>query len=453
MIPALALVLATSGAARMVKTPDFVTSTVNTPDSVTATTETPDFVTSVEDTPEFVSSNKETPESVTSMEETPDFVTSTEETPEYVTSVEEMPEFVTSMRELSRRQLMHSCRKDLCNSPDGFGGKDCVSCSASEGMPCRNGFIPKKTGTQRVWWTTCSVYTCCEKHEFESKKGGKGKAGGIIGGIVGGICSLCSCFGWWRYRRKMKNKTKKVQQTCTFTKLSKTALCGINFQRKDGTICVLSINAAGAAAGCGLEVGDEVLSINGVNVTSAQQGADLLKEAEGEVKLIVDRIVKATELTYRFTKPSKTALCGINFQRKDGTTSVSSLDEEGAAAGCGLKVDDMVLFINRNGVKSPKQAADLLKDAEGEVNIIVIRFIVDDEEAATPAKAAGQDERVQVPTGDTPRERPLAMTAVTVEMPPVSSEHLQPTKKFCGECGTPRVLSSAFCGECGTRYD
>ena len=86
-----------------------------------------------------------------------------------------------------------------------------------------------------------------------------------------------------------------TEETSTFNKATVETMCGINMQ-KSGTdgkdTVVASLNAKGAAASCGLAVGDALLSINGMRVTSPDQGAMLLKSVEGEVTIRVTRFVR-----------------------------------------------------------------------------------------------------------------------------------------------------------------
>ena len=50
-------------------------------------------------------------------------------------------------------------------------------------------------------------------------------------------------------------------------------------------------NRKGAAADCGLKVGDVVLTINGSDVTSDSQATMLLKEAESVITIRVTRLI------------------------------------------------------------------------------------------------------------------------------------------------------------------
>ena len=76
-----------------------------------------------------------------------------------------------------------------------------------------------------------------------------------------------------------------TEQTYTFHKASMETVCGISLlsslQGSEGAF-IADLNSNGLAAGCGLQVGDTVLSINGVRVTSQHQGVMLLKSAVGE---------------------------------------------------------------------------------------------------------------------------------------------------------------------------
>ena len=81
------------------------------------------------------------------------------------------------------------------------------------------------------------------------------------------------------------------EHTFTFSKASMETMCGIGLITRAGTseTRISSLDPEGAGADCGLQVGDVLLTINGVPVTSQQQGARMLKSAEGEVKLRITR--------------------------------------------------------------------------------------------------------------------------------------------------------------------
>ena len=84
-----------------------------------------------------------------------------------------------------------------------------------------------------------------------------------------------------------------TEQTYTFIKASVETLCGISMVSseitKKTTISVLAPD--GAAADCGLRVGDVLLSINGMRVTSQEQAAMLLRSVEGEIKVCAARLM------------------------------------------------------------------------------------------------------------------------------------------------------------------
>jgi predicted metalloprotease with PDZ domain len=88
--------------------------------------------------------------------------------------------------------------------------------------------------------------------------------------------------------------TKQVptEQTYNSNKATAETLCGITMNTKGTVTAITSLNAKGAAASCGLAVGDALLSINGMRVTSPDQGAMLLKSVEGEVTIRATRLVR-----------------------------------------------------------------------------------------------------------------------------------------------------------------
>lgn len=98
---------------------------------------------------------------------------------------------------------------------------------------------------------------------------------------------------------EMPSHTVQVptEQKYTFHKASAEMVCGIAMKDVQGInapVVIASLNAGGAAASCGLAVGDALISVNGIRVTSKEQGATLLKSVEGEVKVCVTRLVAVT---------------------------------------------------------------------------------------------------------------------------------------------------------------
>jgi hypothetical protein len=139
--------------------------------------------------------------------------------------------------------------------------------------------------------------------------------GAIVGGAVGGVVALLLIIGLGiHFSRKNRNPatsgavavhpmaaggevpsvTEQVptEQTYNFNKATAETLCGIIMNTKGTVTAITSLNAKGAAASCGLAVGDALLSINGMRVTSPDQGAMLLKSVEGEVTIRVTRLVR-----------------------------------------------------------------------------------------------------------------------------------------------------------------
>merc|ERR1719478_1076670 len=98
---------------------------------------------------------------------------------------------------------------------------------------------------------------------------------------------------------EMPSQTVQVptEQKYTFHKASAEMVCSITLKdvhTGQQAVVIASLNAGGAAASCGLAVGDALISVNGIRVTSREQGATLLKSVEGEVKVCVTRLVAVT---------------------------------------------------------------------------------------------------------------------------------------------------------------
>ena len=113
-----------------------------------------------------------------------------------------------------------------------------------------------------------------------------------------------------------------------------------------------SLGSEYAAKDAELKVGDKLLSINDESVTSPTQAVKILKQAEGEVKVVVFRgevtvgMEVAMEMGVReynthpsgsitctFNKPTKDTKCGINMIKQPGESFVKI----GSLGGAGLK--------------------------------------------------------------------------------------------------------------------
>merc|ERR1719247_2935027 len=184
-------------------------------------------------------------------------------------------------------------------------------------------------------------------------------------------------------RGQMAQVQTPTEQTYTFHKASAETASGINLKRTKDGVVIASLKPKGAAADCGLAAGDAVLSINGMRVTSPDQGSTLLKSVEAEVTVCITRLVAEpapvrvpVEQTYTFHKATAETMCGITQKRDGKDTVITSLNAGGAAASCGLAVGDAMISINGMRVTSPEQAATLLKSVEGEVTVCITRLVL-----------------------------------------------------------------------------
>ena len=87
-----------------------------------------------------------------------------------------------------------------------------------------------------------------------------------------------------------KEEMRAEGRTRVFYKPNTDSFSGIGLRDHlagPGVVRVYALRPDGAAAGCGLVVGDVVLSVNGEAVTSWEQASALIKSAQGEVKIVV----------------------------------------------------------------------------------------------------------------------------------------------------------------------
>ena len=87
--------------------------------------------------------------------------------------------------------------------------------------------------------------------------------------------------------RLQKKRELEFSPVYTFHKPTVAANSGLVFTSSEAGTRVDSLDPDGAAAGCGLQHGDVVVSINKKKVKSATQAATMLQWLKGEIKVVV----------------------------------------------------------------------------------------------------------------------------------------------------------------------
>lgn len=158
----------------------------------------------------------------------------------------------------------------------------------------------------------------------------------------------------------------------------------------------------GAIRGVGARLGDKVISIGGTPVEDAYHAAELLKNAVGDIEVVVERVEEedakaalanldssrsSVPLSFRISKNKRKESLGVTLHSDspgcDGVV-ITGL-QNGGMRGVGARLGDKVISIGGSPVKHADEAADLLKKAVGDVEVVVERMEEDEETQAALA--------------------------------------------------------------------
>ena len=196
-------------------------------------------------------------------------------------------------------------------------------------------------------------------------------------------------------------EAKKAQSdviTGVVTKASADSSVGITLQKMagdDGTMLIKAVIAGGLFSKTDLKAGMEVLTVNGQSVKgmSTKEAVDLLRNAgAGEVSITAKKSSAAlpvekpkepepepidegiyesvSTISGVVNKEEKTSKCGILFSQVGaGPVKIKTIRPDGLFAATGLSAGMEVVNVNGIVVKTPKDAAKIIREAEGEVSV------------------------------------------------------------------------------------
>ena len=143
---------------------------------------------------------------------------------------------------------------------------------------------------------------------------------------------------------------------------------------------VMSLKPGGLAAQAGLLEGDLIVAVNGVPVTEHQDAIGLIDGADAVVSLVVRGFNRRVAL-------DRVRRLGFSVVRTaTGGVRISHVSPDGEAAHAGLLVGDEVLAAQGVLLESAKQAARVVRAADGVLSLTV----ADDKAQIVLDKAAGE---------------------------------------------------------------
>ena len=206
---------------------------------------------------------------------------------------------------------------------------------------------------------------------------------------------------------------ERPRKTVTLTKPTTESLVGItttNFDEEGlKAVKVENVKEGGLAAACGLKAGDAILKINGLPIARHEQFAELIKAAEGTVKIEVatppppplppkppaTKEQPAPPRNVTISKPSEEAIVGIvavNLEGDEKGVAVKEIQKGRLAEKAGLAAGDIIKKINGLVVTRHEMFSELLRGAAGDITLEVhSRAVASDPILASPPLAAASE--------------------------------------------------------------
>jgi len=140
-----------------------------------------------------------------------------------------------------------------------------------------------------------------------------------------------------------------------------------------GGIIVSNLTIGDADVKNSLEIGDRIISINGLNPSRPKDATRIMKKAPGRIDFCAERCT-TTIIEAFIMKKSQDEKVAIDICSKNNTDIIiSNFRVEGIATRTKLKIGDIICSINGVNPSMPLEAANIIKLAVGKVDIIVER--------------------------------------------------------------------------------
>lgn len=162
--------------------------------------------------------------------------------------------------------------------------------------------------------------------------------------------------------------------TPTVEKLAPTAKVGLAFRKANDVVIIEKIALGSPAHGTALCPGFECLSINGHRLRSARRAAELVRESEKSLTLVVSNAPRPPGTLYTMislknpTESGKDFALGMHFKMKHGLVKLVKVDAESPVLATSVKVGDFIISIDGSAIESVHKAIEVLsKLNEGSV--------------------------------------------------------------------------------------
>ncbi|KAL7436359.1 hypothetical protein ACHAXH_007597 [Discostella pseudostelligera] len=154
--------------------------------------------------------------------------------------------------------------------------------------------------------------------------------------------------------------------TSTVEKLVPTAKVGLAFRKANDVVVIEKIAPGSPAHGTALCAGFECLSINGHRLRSARRAAELVRESEKSLTLVVSNAPRPPGTLYTMislknpTDSGKDFALGMHFKMKHGLVKLVKIDAESPVLTTSMKVGDFIISIDGSAIESVHKAIEVL---------------------------------------------------------------------------------------------
>ena len=213
------------------------------------------------------------------------------------------------------------------------------------------------------------------------------------------IAASSSSLGASNEKAAAVSSPERPRKTVTLTKPTPESLVGITTTNFDEgglkAVKVENVKEGGLAVACGLKAGDAILKINGLRITRHEQFAELIKSAEGTVRIEVAMpppppppppkpaanekpnppVPTAKPPRHvAITKPSEDAIVGIvavDLEGDEKGVAIKEIQKGRLAEKAGLEAGEIIKKINGLAVTRHEMFSELLRGAAGSITLEV----------------------------------------------------------------------------------
>jgi hypothetical protein len=183
--------------------------------------------------------------------------------------------------------------------------------------------------------------------------------------------------------------------TPTIEKLAPTEKVGIAFRKADDVVIIEKIVPGSLAEGAYLSPGYECLAINGHRLRSARRAAELVRESEKSLTMVVSNAPRPPGTLYTMvslkdqSESGKDFALGMHFKMRHGLVKLVHVDPNSPILATSMKVGDVILAISGSAIESVPKAVEALSNINDDCVVPILYFSLRQLRVSLVEKAIG----------------------------------------------------------------